>query len=195
MQEAEDGGRGWSHPLVALQDGCRYRWAVVHHLSLEHIQIPPILHCLGALFTASLCTALKLMLKMRVCLKIIYHLIITLMQAARGTSASARLCLLLLMWGIAGKGCWGNWKKAKPLANDLVVAVRRKRMRRRMRRMRGDLCTRAPLPSSLPLLPAALWSRDSQIKVFIYIMRKIILPSPGVPGFARGQWAAASAHA
>lgn len=97
--EPEDGARGWSHPLVALQDGCRYRWAVMPQLFLEHIQIPPILHCLGAFFTASLCTALK----MRVCLKIIYHLIITLMQAAQGTSASAKLSLLLLMWRIAGE--------------------------------------------------------------------------------------------
>lgn len=59
--EPKDGAGGWSHPFVALRDGSRYRWAVVHQLCLEHIQIPPILHCLGAFFAASLCTALKLM--------------------------------------------------------------------------------------------------------------------------------------
>lgn len=55
---------------------------------------------------------------------------------------------------------------------------------------RRSLLDEAPLPSSLPLVPFPLWSRDSQIK--ISITWKIILPSLGVPGFALGQWAAAS---
>lgn len=126
IREKEDGAKGWNFA------GCyRYSWAVVHQLSLEHIQIPPILQCLRALSTASLCTALKLMPENESLLENNLSFDYHFNAGSPGNICLCQAASLLLMWGIAGKGCWGNWKGAKPLGNALV-AVRR--------RMRGDLC-------------------------------------------------------
>lgn len=116
----EDGGRGWRQrrepSLGGLQDGYRCRWAVMLQFFLEHIQIPPILHCLGAFFAASLCTALKLMPENESLLEnnlsFDYHF---------NAGSPGNICLCQAVSPPADVGnCWGSWKKAKPLVNASV---------------------------------------------------------------------------
>ena len=106
------------------------------------------------------------------------------------------ICLCLSVSPPADMGnCWEgllcccvNWKKAKPLANDLVVAVTEEEewgpvLDKAPTVLSGPTIAsqgpllKHPLPSSLPLVPVAMFSRDSQSKMLISIIWKVILSS------------------
>lgn len=130
----------------------------------------------------TICTALKLMTEnaslLENNLSFDYHF---------NAGSLGNICLCLSVTPPADTGnCWEgllcrcvNWKKAKPLVNDLVVAVTEEKewglaldeaptvLSGPTIASQGPLL-KHPLPSSLPLVPVAVFSRDSQNKILTY---------------------------